>query len=189
MKLYNFRNCVLVAFTPALIACNNSGRDSYTGDTTVTAVDRSMASFAEEDFVADVIETSTEEIAWLREAEQKGTDAKLKSQAQLMIPDFEKINKDMKAHADRRNFKLDNNIDTTVRLAERKGLEWDEEWADELGDKNRRLIRRYERAENRILNPDVKKMISETLPVLRSHLDSLDRLETRLDEQAVEVIK
>ena len=118
----------------------------------------------------------------LRQGPNKGTDPELKSQAQEMISDHEKIDRDLRAYANKNNFTLDG-IDTNnmVNINKKSGNEWDEEWADEVGDHHRAMIRRFDRAQNRIQDMELKEIISEALPSMRSHLDKTEKLEVKLD--------
>jgi putative membrane protein len=163
------------------IACNDSGTvSSEPGDT--TSVSRYGTENKGEDFVTDVLEMNAEEKAWLREAMNKASDAELKSTARQMMNEHEKMEKDLRAYADKRKFRLDD-IDTSerVKLNEEPGMDWDEEWADEVGDKHRQMIRRFERAGKRIDDPELKNIIAENLPALRTHLSIVEKLEARLD--------
>ena len=102
-----------------------------------------------------------------------------------MISDHEKIDRDMRAYASKNNFGLDG-VNTTdmVNINKKSGNEWDEEWADEVGDRHRAMIRRFDRAQNRIQDNELKKIISEALPTMRSHLDKTEKLEVKLDAKA-----
>jgi putative membrane protein len=158
----------------------NIGNENRTDNT-----DRSASLAREEDFVSDVIEANAEELALLRQGSNKGTDPALKSQAQEMISEHEKIDRDMRAYANKNNFRLDG-IDTTsmININKKSGNEWDEEWADEVGDRHRAMIRRFDRAQNRIHDTELKGIISEALPSMRSHLDKTEKLEVKLDVKA-----
>jgi putative membrane protein len=144
--------------------------------------DRPASLAREEDFVSDVIEANAEELALLREGSRKGTDPELKSQAQEMITDHEKLDKQIRAYANKNNFRLEG-VDTTstVNINKKSGNEWDEEWADEVGDRHRAMIRRFDRAQNRIQDAELKEIINGGLPSMRSHLDKTEKLEVKLD--------
>lgn len=156
---------------------SNIGSPNRTDNT-----DQSVLFTREGDFVYDVIEANAEELALLRDGVNKGTDPEVKSQAKDMIAEYEKIDKDMRAYASKNNFRLDG-IDATkmTQLNEDAGNEWDEEWADEVGDRHRALIRRFDRAQNRIQDSELKDMINQALPSMRSHLDKTEKLEAKLD--------
>src|SRR5687767_3681173 len=94
------------------------------------------------------------------------------------------MNDDIRNYASKQNFRLDD-IDTvkTATLKEDRGTEWDEEWADEIGDRHRMMIRKFERAQTRVQDTELRDIISKALPSMRSHLDKTEQLEVRLDSQ------
>ena len=179
---------ICLAFTSASCtndqtADNNLRDTSNIGSANRTDnTDRSASLTREENFVSDVIEANAEELSLLREGLNKGTDPELKSQAKEMITGHEKLDKDMRAYASKNNFLLDG-VDTTrmVNINKTSGNDWDEEWADEVGDRHRALIRKFDRAQNRIQDSELKDMINQALPSMRSHLDKTEKLENKLD--------
>lgn len=173
-----------------ITACDNTGStNDKRSDTTNGKVDKSRIETREEDMVADALEISADSKAWLKEATRMATDAELKSIASQLLKEGEKMETDLKAYADKRKFSI-NDIDTieTVKLGERRGIQWDEECADEIGDKYRQLIKRFERAQSRIETTELKNMIAQYLPVLRSQLKKVDELEDRLYYDSVSPI-
>ena len=191
MKIKNLKSlavCSCLLF--AIGACtdndtdDNNLRDTANVGNANRTDNRSTSFDREEDFVLDVLETNAEEMAWLREGTRKGTHAEVKSQAQQMITEHEKLNQDLRSYANKKNFRLDD-IDTTktVKLNEDAGNEWDEEWADEIGDRHRMMIRRFERAQTRVQDSELRDIIAKALPSMRSHLDKTEQLETKLDVQ------
>jgi putative membrane protein len=188
MKNSYFKQITGVACLVFAMSCtNNATMDNEPGDTTTAG--RSMVDNRGEDFVTDVLEMNADERAWLKEAINSATDQELKSAAQQMMKDHEKMETDLRAYATKRNFRTDD-IDTseTVKLTERHGMNWDEEWADEVGDRHRQMIRRFERAEKRINDTELKNVIAQHLPMLRTHLSIVEKLEARFDENGLKNI-
>lgn len=185
MKMNYFKSIGFA--TLILLAACNDGTNTSTNDTaanTDTTKNNMGFETREEDFVTDVIEANAEELAWLKAGLANGTDAELKAHAQHMITDHEKMEKEVDAYVSKKNINT-SGVDTsaTVNLNEDKGNEWDEEWADEMGDKHRQLIRRFERAEKRVDDAELKNLITQSLPTLRSHLDMVEKLEAKLDKK------
>ena len=173
----------------ALTACKDN---SYTGDKPDDGFDpkninndrEAAVTGRESNFVDDVIEENNEEIAWLNAAIKSGADAELKSNAQHMLADHEKMDTDLKAFAKKKGIEIEE-ADTTVIILdinENDAKDWDKEWADEMADKHRKLVRRFERAENFANDAELKVLISSSLPTLRAHLDMATKLEERLDK-------
>src|SRR5688500_8946312 len=185
MKINCIKEIACMAMVLVSIACNDSGTvSSEPGDT--TNVSRYGTENRGEDFVTDVLEINAEENAWLREAINNASDSELKSTAQKMMKEHEKMEMDLRAYANKKNFRTDD-VDTseTVKLNEKRGMAWDEEWADEVGDMHRQLIRRFERAQKRVDDTELKNIIAEGLPTLRTHLETVQKIEERLDRSNV----
>jgi predicted outer membrane protein len=165
------RGACIASLLFSIAACNTDG-DTMSGSKS-----------REEDFVIDVLEENAEQRAWLKEAMDSATDPELKSAARDMMTEHDKMWSDLNAYADKKNFSRDSmDIAEKVDLNERRGLEWDEEWADEIGDKHRQLIRRFVRAQKRVEDTELRDMIARDLPVLRSHLDRVKKIEDRLED-------
>lgn len=138
----------------------------------------------EEDFVTDAIEANAEELALLRLGANNGTDPEVKSHAQTMLTEHEKMHYFFINFARTNNIDL-GDIDTTdnINISDDRGIEWDEEWADEVGDLHNRMIRRFERAEGRVNDATLKNELSTSLPLMRKHLQTTDSLEKRLERK------
>jgi putative membrane protein len=183
MKLNLFKVGIAVGLIAGLTACNSGPADDPNDQITDRDRDRSTIESREENFVTDAIEANSELAVWLRTAEKEATDPELKTTARQMINDHEKIGMELKDYANKRKFSTDD-LDTTgtVNIAESRGTEWDEEWADEIGDKHRQLIRKFERAQDRMEDAELKNIITQNLPALRSGLDKVEKQEARLDD-------
>lgn len=184
-------SALLCALLLSFASCDNAGNGNNDPNDTTNVADnqtdagtKSGLTMREERFVINTLEANAEEMAWLRAAADQGTDAEMKTQAQQMMADHEKMDTDMRAYATKKNLDLaDVDVDAKVNLMDAKGAEWDEEWADEVGDMHRRLINRFERAENYAQDAELKDMVTKTLPTLRAHHDMLLGTEKRLDEK------
>lgn len=161
---------------------NNNANNDTTGvaDNQTDAGTKSGLKMREERFVINTLEANAEEMAWLRAGIELGTDAELKTHAQHMMTDHEKMDTEMRAYATKKNLDL-SDVDTEhkVDLGDRKGADWDEEWADEIADMHRKTIRKFERAENYAEDAELKGMVTNTLPTLRGHLEMADALEKK----------
>jgi predicted outer membrane protein len=95
------------------------------------------------------------------------------------------LRKELRDYAQKNNIML-TDMDTTniIDINYKPGIDWDEEWADEVNDDHKRLVNRFERAERRIKeDAALKNIISSTLPVLESHRDAAKKLEDRLEKR------
>ena len=176
-------NFILVAVMLLFISCNNDGANRTGTDTTMTG---NVRETRQEDFVTDVLDMNAEEIAWLNAGINKGMDSELKSQAKKMLADHETLRNELKDYAQKNNIVIpDTDTSKVVNLADNSGSDWDEEWADEVGDDHEQLINRFERAERRIKDDaTLRNIITKTLPVLQSHLDVSRQLEKKLNKRS-----
>lgn len=176
-------NFVLVGML-VLSSCNNNGKVTPAG--TDTAAAERVREAREEDFVTDVLDMNAKEIAWLNAGINKGTDSELKASAKKMLSDHEMLRKDLRDYAQKNNITLsDADTSNIVDINDRPGMEWDREWADEIGDDHKRLVNRFERAQRRIKeDATLENIISKTLPVLQSHRDDAKKLEDRLAKRS-----
>lgn len=174
-------NFLLIAGMLVFTSCNNDGANRTETDTTMTG---NVRETREEDFVTDVLDMNAKEIAWLNAGISKGMDSDLKSQAKKMLADHEALRNELKDYAQKNNIELPG-TDTSdiIDIADKPGIDWDEEWADEVGDNYQRLVNRFERADRRIKeDAALKNIITKTLPVLQSHWDASKKLEDRLEK-------
>jgi len=175
-------NFILMAGMLVFISCNNDGNNRSPGtDTTITG---NAGESREEDFVTDVIESNARLIPWLNAGISKGMDSELKSNAQNMLSDHETLRNELRDYAQKNNIILpDTDTSNIVDITDEPGIQWDEEWADEVGDDHLRLLNRFEQANKRIKDDTaLKNIITKTLPVLQSHWDASKKLEDRLDK-------
>jgi putative membrane protein len=175
----------LLFIAVVITACENKNTADNENPYDTTANknnEKEVLTAREREFVDDAIEDNNEELAWLNAAVKRGTDAELKTHAQHMLADHEKMNTDLRALANTKRVEVEE-LDTTVivlDINEDNPAEWDAEWADEMADKHRRLIRRFERAANFVNDPELKGLVNESLPKLRAHLDMSTKLDDRL---------
>lgn len=176
-------NIVLGLGALVFISCNADRTAGTQGTDNTTA--ENIQESRKADFVTDVLESSTKEMAWLKAGINEGTDKEVKSNAQKMLSDHQTLSNELKSYAQNNNISLPD-IDTTdiVDINEKRGVEWDEEWADEVGDNHVQLVNRFERADRRIADDDttLKNIIAKTLPLLQSHREASQKLEARLEE-------
>lgn len=196
MKLTSINSFFLAICLLLLTSCGDAGSSTDHGGGTADSTSPSLqdlhggsnpsgaeVSERDEDFVTDVIEDNAEEIAWLRMGSANGTDAELRTHAEHMLADHQKMDTDMRKFAMTKNISL-NKVDTIgkVDIDDPKGKEWDEEWAEEMVEMHEKTIKRFERAQDRVKDAELKTTITNTLPTLRSHLDMAKKLEERLDK-------
>lgn len=178
-KMHGF---MLVATMMVAASCNDHTQNKVTDniDTVTTKVEDKIADVKEDykekkdaDFVSDVIKANTRELHLLKLATQKGTNKMVKSHAKMMIPDHESMGRDMNTYAMNKGIKTDvDSSDMKSDFDDKKaGADWDKDWADKMVDEHQKLVSKFQDAENNVADPELKKMITETIPTLQKHLN------------------
>lgn len=174
-------------------ACNsNTGQKMENAVDTVTAkvenaVDSAKANYKEdrdEDFVKDVIKANTGELHLLALAQKKGINKELKSHAKTMEADHKKMGEEMKGYAEKKGIKVD--IDSSDIKSnfddDKAGPDWDKNWVDKMVDAHQKTIDKFESKEKNAADVELKTMVSNALPTLRSHLNMVKDLQTRMQK-------
>lgn len=135
----------------------------------------------QKDFVEEVVEDNNYEIMLIQAALSNATDAELIKHATHMLADHKKTDTNFRGYAMRNNISLDGTEPPAkIDIDKKAGKEWDAEWAEEMVQKHRKMIGMFERALTFTNEPELRAMINNTLPVLRTHLDMATKLEARL---------
>lgn len=136
------------------------------------------------DFVQDVTKSNAMELHMLAQGRTMGTNAELKSAAKKMEADHKKLASEMKEYAAKKNIALDTaDMDHHDDAADdKKGAEWDKEWIDDMVEDHEKDIKKFEDAENDVKDPELKAMITKTLPILREHLEMSKKLQEKLNK-------
>lgn len=187
-KMYGF---TLVATMIVAASCNENTQNKVSDkvDTVTTKVEDKIAGVKEDykekkdaNFVSDVIKANTKELHLLTLATQKGTNKSVKSEAKMMIPDHESMGKDMSTYAMNKGIKTDvDSNDMKTDFDDKKaGTDWDKDWADKMVDEHQKMVSKFQDAQNDVTDPELKKMIVATIPVLQKHLSMALELQGKL---------
>jgi putative membrane protein len=171
---------LLIAGASFLVSCKNAD------DTAANKSGENNKGLSErdEDFLGDAAEINTVEIAYLNAGIAFAIDLETKALAAELLPDHVALDRELKQLAERKHLTLPT-IDSSIvvlDLPNKKGLKWDKAWADEMVDEQKALVRKFERNEDRVKDPDVKNFLTKSLPNLRTHLETLRKTKDRLDQ-------
>lgn len=179
---------LLISFT----ACNDVSQDKVEDklDTMTTKVENKVEEVKQdikdsrdENFVKEVIRSNDMEIQMLDAALKNGTIRDVKDAAKKMKPDHEKMGEEMKAYAAGKNIKLDVMDNDHNNMANDKpGKEWDKNWADKMVSEHERVVGKFEDGERDLNDPALKTIVTNALPVLRSHLEISKALRDKLNK-------
>lgn len=143
----------------------------------------SMGKGEDKDFVRDAVEANEKELKILADGQKLGTSKELKDAAKKMAADHEKLGKQMKDYASKKNITLDQDAhEMNHDIDGKKGTEWDKNWVDHMVEMHEKDVKDFEDAMDDVDDMELKTMISDALPVLRAHLDMAKALQARMSK-------
>jgi putative membrane protein len=191
----------------AMVACNSGTNRTTTDDTStvgnqdITAVDTGVTKGMAEDinddkfsddslqddagFVGRAAEDGMYEVKVSTDAQSKITSASVKKLASHMKQAHEKANKELAALASKKSITVptvlpQGKTDDINRLLDKSGNDFDKAFVDELEDKHDKAIRLFEKASDKVKDPDLKAWFAKTLPELRNHLEMVKTEKAKL---------
>jgi putative membrane protein len=181
---------ILFLFAACLTACNNnestSGNDSDTITTDGTMTDTTSTatgtlSESDRDFVLEAAKGGLMEVEAGRMAQEKATSQRIKDFGAMMVRDHSQANQELKSLASSRNVLLPDTLDADMKehmesMRKMSGKEFDKHYIDMMKDDHKDDISKFEKASNNATDADVKAFAAKTLPVLRTHRDSVEAI-------------
>ncbi|HVW95438.1 MAG TPA: DUF4142 domain-containing protein [Mucilaginibacter sp.] len=137
------------------------------------------------DFAVEAANGGMGEVELGRLAEQKATNADVEAFGAMMVADHSKINGQMKKIAAAKNITLPDSVGSDVKkmetdLAAKSGADFDKAYVDEMVKDHKEDISAFEEAAKKVTYPELQDFISSNLPVLRKHLDAIQKIQTKM---------
>lgn len=173
---------ILITLSLSLFSCNKTQRgiDSNRNE---AAAGSNTDKFNNEkrrdaEFVYDVVETNYNEIKLAELGNQKSRTPAIKNMAVMLQDDHTSSLNDLKVLAQAKAISLPVEEPEDARrkiedLAEESGKDFDEEWCIAMMELHDESIKKFERRLEDTEDADLQAFINKTLPVLRSHYESL----------------
>lgn len=139
--------------------------------------------YRDENFVENAIGANRRTLHLLSLVQQKGTNVKLREEARKMEEDHKQLDITMRNYARANNMEIDEEEVNTGLEDKATGNDWDNEWTDKMIDDHQQLVRKFENARDKSLNTELKEIVSNALPTLRNHLNSVEGLKMALQKQ------
>jgi len=182
----SFSAMLLIAFFAFSSCMNESAKDSK-----AVAEDQNKDKFDSKagensaQFVVDAVSGNYYEIRVARFAEQKSTNAEVKMIAKQLVADHAAMLNDLKSLASQKSISIPNEDSTEAAkeirdLNDKKMSDFDKAWTDEMIDKHKATVSKFENAEKDLTDADIKAWIDGALPKVRSHLDMLNQCKDKL---------
>lgn len=155
---------------------NESMADTSTMSTDTTAAQTEDAKFATEAASGGLAEVELGKLA-----EQKASDAKVKAFGAMMVKDHSKANEELKALAAKKNIALptapaEEKQKKMQEISAKTGADFDKAYVEEMLADHKKDVTLFEEASNKVQDPEMKQFIDKTLPVLRTHLDHIQKI-------------
>lgn len=186
-KIYHI---LAIAGSLTLVSCNESrrGNDSNLNEDRNEAAAESNTEMFEgkkqkdADFVYDVVGSSYGEIKLAELANQRSRTGGVKQIAQQLLTDHTASLNELKTLAQAKAISIPvEEPDASKRkledMAEEGGSEFDKEWVQEMIELHEKDIDEFEDRLKNTEDAELKAFINKTLPVLKKHHESLQRLE------------
>ncbi|MEO5890777.1 MAG: DUF4142 domain-containing protein [Ferruginibacter sp.] len=205
MKL-SIKTLTILFAAATMYACNNSGNtgtgtnsDSATGsdkpsamdtsnsmtDTSHSAMSSTTTSSPEQDFLNYAIPANAKELIWLKAGLAQGTLKDIKEHSTMMIKDHKKLEATVKEFMAKKPSMSMPALDTanTVNINDKTGEGWDKAWTDKMVDDHTALLDKLKKAKEDVKDADLNKIITNTIPVVASHLAMTKMIQDKLNKK------
>jgi putative membrane protein len=188
------KTLLFIALPLMMAACNNEAKDSVEkadslNDAKMDSSDVNPPTIQTDaettSFLVDAANGGLAEVQLGQMAQQKGTNADVKSFASMMVSDHTGANAQVKSLSAARNVSLpatpgENKQKTMDDLNKKSGNDFDKAYMKVMVDEHQNTIDLFEKASNNVNDTEVKSFVDNTLPKLKMHLDSAKAIHKRL---------
>lgn len=185
MKIVRIFSAIIFLFIVVVLffssSCNDTQEEKIenTADTIGSKIERGVDDLQEgfEDlkddvFVSNILEDNDRLINLLEDGKTKGTSITLDIDS--MMNKHLMLQQQFKSYAEQHgiNYRVNNRIRDLDKMD--RGIDWDREWREELYDLHNDLLRKCERKRGRANDSELESLVSNTLPILRNHLNMME---------------
>jgi|SRR5688572_7188959 len=166
------------------VSCNSSDESkTQAEDANKEKFDKAAEKDAQ--FVVDQVSGNYAEVKLAQLAQQKSTNAEIKSIAAMLESDHTAVLNDLKSFATKKNISIpaeesQDAKDKIQKLNEEQSTAFDKRWCDELMDKHTKGIKSYEDASTNLEDPELKSWAANLVPKLKMHHEKLEACHKKL---------
>lgn len=158
---------------------------SSAGNTIGAGADTSMA--ADREFVMEAASGGLMEVALGKLAQSNGASAQVKQFGQMMVTDHSKANTQLKAVAAKKDLTLpatpaEKHQKMIDEMKTKKGADFDKAYVDMMVDDHKEDVSKFEDEAEKGNDADVKEFASKTLPVLKKHLEQIQKIQDGMNK-------
>jgi putative membrane protein len=137
-------------------------------------------------FAVEAASGGLAEVALGELAQQKAENPQVKDFGVMMINDHTKANNEMKALSAKKGISLpatlsDPNQKLKDDLSSKTGKDFDKAYVKDMIEDHKEDIKVFEEAAKNLNDPELKTFATITLPVLRKHLDAIEKIGQAMD--------
>ena len=159
---------------------SNMKTDSTTANTGNQMIDQKT-----KDFVADAETGGMTEVELGNLAMQKAKSQQVKDFGKMMVDDHTKADNDLKDISTKKNIDVpasitDNQRKDIDKLSKKSGADFDKAYVNMMVDGHKKVIDAFKKAGNDVTDNDIKNFITNTLPTIQKHLDSIQSIKSKM---------
>lgn len=138
----------------------------------------------EKRFVTKAADSGMTEINLAKLATERASNPEVKSYAQMLVDDHQKVADDLKSLAARKNVTLDEedlgSDRAHKRLSKKTGMDFDQEFVEHMVDQHESDVKMFEKAAEDSKDQDLRSFASKHVGALRQHLQQARSLRSSI---------
>ncbi|WP_242926415.1 DUF4142 domain-containing protein [Pontibacter vulgaris] len=168
--------------------CNTNDSIKKAADKSVQQFEQAGIQNMENDalFAAEAASASLLQVELGEKALERGTSPEVKTLAQRMVNDHQRIHEDLRAMASATNLVLPGTLgqaheDLLKKVTDQSGIAFDLAYIKTVAEQHQNLLDRYQDMSENGTNMKVKMFASQQLPLLRQHQEMIDKLQEKVE--------
>jgi putative membrane protein len=158
--------------------------DTTKADTATNNAGNQMVDQSTRDFVADAATGGMMEVELGNLAQQKAKNQRVKDFGKMMVDDHTQANNTLKDIASRKNIAVpatitDDQKKEMDKLSKKSGADFDKAYVDMMVEDHKKDIDAFKKATDKVGDNDIKNFVTNTLPTLQKHLDSIQAIKSK----------
>jgi putative membrane protein len=164
----------MVALSPAFAAPKEKSEKAPASET---------ASASDKAFIMKAADGGMTEVELGKIAEKNGQKEDVKSFGGQMVKDHGKANDDLKGIASKMNVTVPDKVSAKHqakidKMSKMSGAAFDTAYIKGMVEDHEKTAAEFEKARGQVKNEDLKKFIDDTLPVVKSHLEMVKKMQS-----------
>jgi putative membrane protein len=133
-------------------------------------------------FIAKAASGGMTEVELGKLAAERGASQEVKDFGNQMVKDHSKANDELKEVAGKMNVMVPEKVGSKhqamiAKMSALSGADFDKAYVNEMVKAHKEDIALFERADQEVENADLKKFIENTLPVMKEHLEMIEKFD------------